>query len=242
MKGLRANSDASEGKSLIEIADSLWKSSSINIYSNILSSAFIFSLLQVSSVCTISGQYSSKMSFSIIKFNVFLNLHFYSFLACSVYLHGKKLSSKDIFSLIYRIRNVSQSSNEVKFKPCGNGTSLFSFLSTGTHIVRGHMNYSSNGKCNLPSDGAQEIPSDRLLWHFRTAKEKPEQTVLKLMSWRLWLKMWKNKNRTESQAKNVEHFACSSFLTTSSIHQFLFQNHPPILVDLHFNQCCICCS
>lgn len=45
MKGLKANSDASEGKSLIEIADSLWKSSSVNIYSGILMSAFIFSLL-----------------------------------------------------------------------------------------------------------------------------------------------------------------------------------------------------
>lgn len=75
----------------------------------------------------------------------------------------------------------------------------------------------------------KKSPSNRFLWHFRIVKEKPEQTVLKLMSWRLrlCLKMWKNKNRTESQTKNIEHFACSSFITTSSIRQFLHQNHPP---------------
>lgn len=31
----------------------------------------------------------------------------------------------------------------------------------------------------------------------------------------------------------------SNFPSTSSIHQFLVQGHPPVLVDLHFSQSCI---
>lgn len=118
---------------------------------------FAFSPLQVSSTCAVLGQHSSEMTvcwqYNLTFF--FVNLHFNSFLACSNYSHGKKLSSKSIFSLIYRIRNVSQSCNEVNFKSCGNCTTLFSFLSTDTRLVWGHMTFNSNVECNFPPKEVQ---------------------------------------------------------------------------------------